>query len=92
MLLIPRSQAPSAAREVLGNHGSDVTVTVVPGLEHDILLEPVAFDALTMLVETLVRDAQRQKVCGEIRRDPIDFRTLACRTSLPELRCPGSLR
>ena len=57
---------PSAAREVLGNHGSDVTVTVVPGLEHDILLEPVAFDALTMLVETLVRDAQRQKVW----RDP----------------------
>ena len=64
---------------MLGNHGGDVTVTVVPGLEHDILLEPVALDALTMLVETLVKDAQRQKVCGEIRRDPIDFRTLACR-------------
>jgi hypothetical protein len=44
---------PSAAREVLRNHGGDVTVTVVPGLEHDILLEPVALDALTMLVETL---------------------------------------
>jgi len=36
MLLIPRSQAPSAAREVLRNHGDDLTVAVVPGLEHAI--------------------------------------------------------
>ena len=81
---------------MLGNHGGDVTVTVVPGLEHDILLEPVALDALTMLVETLVKDAQRQKVCGEIQLTlglwPVG------ETSLPELRClrclrcPGSLR
>ena len=75
---------------MLGNHGGDVTVTVVPGLEHDILLEPVALDALTMLVETLVKDAQRQKVCGEIQLTlglwPVG------ETSPPELRCPGSLR
>jgi len=45
--------------EVLRNHGGDVTVTVVPGLEHDILLEPVVLGALTTLVQTLKGDAQR---------------------------------
>jgi acetyl esterase/lipase len=39
--------------EALRPHGINVTVAIVPGLEHDILLEPVALEALTHLVETL---------------------------------------
>jgi len=35
----------------LHKRGDDVAVTVAPGLKHDILLEPVAFDALRNLVE-----------------------------------------
>lgn len=38
--------------DALKASGSDVRVTVVPGLEHDILLEPAVFD----LLKTLVRD------------------------------------
>jgi pimeloyl-ACP methyl ester carboxylesterase len=45
--------------EVLRNDGDDVTLTIAPGLEHNILLEPVALDGLATLVETLKKDAQR---------------------------------
>lgn len=37
----------------LRKHGDDVTVTVVPGFKHDILLEPFTLDALQSLVEAL---------------------------------------
>ena len=55
--------------DVLHSHGDDVTVTVAPGLEHDILLEPVTLDALKALVETL---KSRPSVRTEPRssRDP----------------------
>lgn len=43
--------------EALLRHSVDVTVTIVPGLEHDILLEPVAMDALNALVQTLLAPA-----------------------------------
>jgi len=39
-------------------HGDDVTLTIAPGLKHNILLEPVAFDGLGTLVETLKKDVQ----------------------------------
>ena len=39
--------------EALRAQGINVTVAIVPGLEHDMLLEPVALEALTNLVETL---------------------------------------
>lgn len=45
--------------DVLRSHGDDVTVTVAPGLEHDILLEPVTFGALRALVETLKAGSRR---------------------------------
>jgi predicted esterase len=45
--------------EALRSLGDDVTVTIAPGLEHDILLEPVTLDVLKTLVETLKKDAQR---------------------------------
>jgi pimeloyl-ACP methyl ester carboxylesterase len=45
--------------EVLRDRGDDVTVTLVPGLEHDILLEPVTLSALRTLVEKLKKDTQR---------------------------------
>jgi pimeloyl-ACP methyl ester carboxylesterase len=41
----------------LRRHGDDVTLTIAPGLKHNILLEPVAFDALTRLVEELRKSA-----------------------------------
>lgn len=44
--------------EVLRKHGDDVTLTIAPGLKHNILLEPVAFDGLGTLVETLKKDVQ----------------------------------
>jgi hypothetical protein len=44
--------------EVLRKHGVDIAVTIVPGLEHDILLEPAVFDVLKALVETLKKDSQ----------------------------------
>jgi len=45
--------------DVLRSHGDDVTVTVAPGLEHDILLEPITLTTLTTLVETLKTAAPR---------------------------------
>jgi pimeloyl-ACP methyl ester carboxylesterase len=45
--------------EVLRKHGDNVTMMIVPGLEHDILLEPVTSDALRTLLETLKKDARR---------------------------------
>ena len=39
--------------EALRAHNVDATLTVVPGLEHDILLEPVKFEALKSLVREL---------------------------------------
>ena len=45
--------------DVLRRHGDDVTVTVAPGLGHDILLEPVTLGALTTLVETVKTGARR---------------------------------
>jgi pimeloyl-ACP methyl ester carboxylesterase len=42
--------------EALRSHGDDVAVTVVPGLEHDILLEPVTLETLRTLVEMLKKD------------------------------------
>jgi pimeloyl-ACP methyl ester carboxylesterase len=42
--------------EALRSHGDDVTVTVVPGLEHEILLQPVTLEALRTLMETLEKD------------------------------------
>jgi pimeloyl-ACP methyl ester carboxylesterase len=39
--------------EALSRHGADVAVTVAPGLGHDILLEPIALDAMTTLVKAL---------------------------------------
>jgi predicted esterase len=41
--------------DALRNHGNDVMVTVVPGLTHDILLEPIAFEQLAALVERIGR-------------------------------------
>lgn len=43
----------------LRKHGDNVTVTVAPGLKHDILLEPVAFDALRNLVEAVSKPAPK---------------------------------
>lgn len=45
--------------EALRRHGGDVAVAIIPGLEHDILLEPVTFDALETLVEALKQATQR---------------------------------
>jgi pimeloyl-ACP methyl ester carboxylesterase len=45
--------------DVLRKHGDDVTLTIAPGLEHNILLEPIVFDGLGALVETLEKDARR---------------------------------
>jgi len=45
--------------DALQDHGVDVNkMAVVPGLEHDILLEPVALDALKSLVAVLKKDGQ----------------------------------
>jgi pimeloyl-ACP methyl ester carboxylesterase len=44
--------------EVLRHHGDDVTLTIAPGLEHNILLEPATLDGLGTLVETLKKDAK----------------------------------
>jgi pimeloyl-ACP methyl ester carboxylesterase len=45
--------------EALRNHRGNVSVRVLPGLEHDILLEPATFDALKALLQTLKKDPQR---------------------------------
>lgn len=37
----------------LHTHGTNVTVTIAPGLKHDILLEPIAFEQLKAVVETV---------------------------------------
>jgi pimeloyl-ACP methyl ester carboxylesterase len=47
--------------EVLREHHDDVALTIVPGLEHDILLEPATFEALKALLETLGKAAQPTK-------------------------------
>jgi pimeloyl-ACP methyl ester carboxylesterase len=39
--------------EALRAHGGDVTIAILPGLEHDILLEPVTLDALRNLAASL---------------------------------------
>jgi pimeloyl-ACP methyl ester carboxylesterase len=39
--------------EALRNHGNNAALTIAPGLEHDILLEPVAMNALKELLETV---------------------------------------
>jgi acetyl esterase/lipase len=39
--------------EALRAHGVNAMLAIVPGLQHDILLEPAALDALTSLVKTL---------------------------------------
>jgi acetyl esterase/lipase len=41
--------------ETLRNHGNNAALTLAPGLEHDILLEPVAMNALKGVVETLTQ-------------------------------------
>ncbi|HEX3397048.1 MAG TPA: prolyl oligopeptidase family serine peptidase [Steroidobacteraceae bacterium] len=41
--------------DVLRSHGDDVTLTILPGLEHEILLEPATYDALTELLRTLAK-------------------------------------
>lgn len=41
----------------LRKHGDNVTVTVLPGLKHDILLERPSFEALQSLIETLRKQA-----------------------------------
>lgn len=43
----------------LRNRGDDVSVTVLPGLEHEILLEPATLGALTALVKGLETQVQR---------------------------------
>jgi pimeloyl-ACP methyl ester carboxylesterase len=43
----------------LRNRGGDVSVTVLPGLEHEILLEPATLSALTTLVHGLEMHSQR---------------------------------
>ena len=47
--------------EELRHHDKNVTVTVVPGLYHDILLEPVTFDSLAALVQSLKNDPPATK-------------------------------
>jgi hypothetical protein len=44
--------------ETLKRHVNYVTLTIAPGLGHDILLEPVMYTALKGLVESLRRTAQ----------------------------------
>lgn len=39
--------------EALKNHGVDVEVKIAPGLQHDILMQPVALVQLVMLVDSL---------------------------------------
>jgi len=45
--------------QALRGRGVDVAVTLAPGLQHDILLEPAARDILRSLVEELQKDARR---------------------------------
>jgi acetyl esterase/lipase len=45
--------------DALRSHGDDVTLTIAPGLQHNILLQPIALDGLSNLVETLKRDVRR---------------------------------
>ena len=45
--------------ETLKKRASDVTLTVAPGLGHEILLEPVTYEALKSLVESLRKNGQR---------------------------------
>ena len=41
----------------LKQHGTNVTVTVAPGLPHDILLEPAAFEQLRQVVGEVAQGA-----------------------------------
>jgi len=64
VLLLVGSEDPIAPPDLteryaaaLEKDGISATVTVAPGLEHDILLEPVAYEQLKALVETVKKDA-----------------------------------
>jgi pimeloyl-ACP methyl ester carboxylesterase len=48
--------------EALRKRGVDVAVTIAPGLEHDILLEPVVSEQLKRLVEAVEKDAAPRSV------------------------------
>lgn len=48
--------------EALRKHGVDAAVTIAPGLEHNILLEPVVFGQLKALVEAIEKDARSAAV------------------------------
>lgn len=43
--------------DALKKRGVDVVATIAPGLEHDILLEPIAYDQLRLLLESVEKDA-----------------------------------
>jgi hypothetical protein len=43
----------TAYAETLKQHVSHVTLTIAPGLGHDILLEPVTYETLKRLVQHL---------------------------------------
>ena len=45
--------------DVLRHYDKNVTVAIVPHLEHDILLEPVALDTLKALARSVKNDARR---------------------------------
>jgi pimeloyl-ACP methyl ester carboxylesterase len=45
--------------EALKKHGAHVTLTIAPDLGHEVLLEPVAYEALQGLVQSLRRSGQR---------------------------------
>jgi predicted esterase len=45
--------------ETLKKRVTFVTLTIAPGLGHEILLEPVTYEALKSLVESLRRSGQR---------------------------------
>ena len=43
--------------EALGRHGVEAAVVIAPRLEHNILLEPIAYEQLKILLETAEKDA-----------------------------------
>ena len=45
--------------EALKKHSTHVTLTIAPELGHEILLEPVTYEALKSLVQSLRRSGQR---------------------------------
>jgi predicted esterase len=65
VLLLVGSKDPIAPPDLteryaaaLEKHGVSAPVTVAPNLEHDILLEPIAYEQLKALVETVKEDAK----------------------------------